>query len=289
MLPRFLAVSTRRRRFASLSLIFCAILMSARAVAGQLIAAKDGRVVMGHVGLNSTSTDEHQKFWSTLGGTLVNKFNRGMFEFVNVYVSHGHGSGPKGGTVGTAVDHIAFRVPDFRALLVRMEAIGYRPFTTSSKTFMFDSDLNANAAFLMGPDGIKVEVVETAQTSPKVAIDHLHYVGPNAAAMRDWYVTMLGAKSGKRGSAMVAELPGIVLMFGPSSDALAGTAGRVLDHVTFEIKDLAAFCDRLQASGIRLDRPYSKVSAMNLGVAFLTDPWGTSVELTEGYDQITPR
>ena len=170
-----------------------------------------------------------------------------------------------------------------------MEAIGYRPFTTSSSTFMFDPDLNANAAFLLGPDGIKIEVVETTSTSPKVAIDHLHYAGPNAAAMRDWYVRMLGAKPGQRGSAIVAELPGIVLMFRPSSDALVGTAGRVLDHVTFEVKDLAAFCDRLQTSGIRLDRPYSKVTAMNLGVAFLTDPVGHVGRAHGGIGQITPQ
>lgn len=271
---------------ASLSLTVCAMLISAAPVAGQLIALKDGPVVMGHVGLNSTSTDEHKKFWARLGGTLVNGFNREMFEFVNVYVSHGHGRAPKGGTVGTALDHIAFRVSDFRARLASMEAIGYRPFTISSSTFMFDPDLNANAAFLMGPDGIKVELVETTETSSKSAVDHLHYTGPNAAAMRDWYVKMLGAKPGQRGAALVAELPGIVLMFRSSGDALVGTVGRVLDHVTFEVKGLAAFCDRVQASGIKLDRPYSVATAMNLGVAFLTDPWGTSVELTEGYDQI---
>ena len=51
------------------------------------------------------------------------------------------------------------------------------------------------------------------------------------------------------------------------------------------MKNLEAFCVRLEAKGIKLDRPYSMMTSMNLGMAFLTD-WGTSIELTEGYAKI---
>ena len=45
--------------------------------------------------------------------------------------------------------------------------------------------------------------------------------------------------------------------------------------------DLEAFCRELEAHGIKLDRPYGKLPS-GFGLAFLTDPWGTYVELTEG-------
>ena len=59
------------------------------------------------------------------------------------------------------------------------------------------------------------------------------------------------------------------------------TRGRTLDHVGFEVKDLEAFCRRLVAAGITLERPYA-MGADGVATALLTDPWGTSLELTEG-------
>jgi catechol 2,3-dioxygenase-like lactoylglutathione lyase family enzyme len=246
-------------------------------MAAQLVALKDGPVVMGHVGLNSTSAEAHKKFWSALGGTSVSPFKREMFEFPNIYVSPGHGSSPKGGTVGTTVDHLAFRVPDLRAALRRMTDAGYAPLT---------ADAAPRAAFFLGPDGIKVELVEVAGMPFPVAIDHVHFAGPDPAAMRDWYVKVLDAKPGQRGSAPAAELPGLTLVFDKSNHPVAGTVGRALDHVTFEVRGLMAFCEKLRRAGVTLDKPYARAGGLDLGVAFLTDPWGTSVELTEGYDKI---
>jgi catechol 2,3-dioxygenase-like lactoylglutathione lyase family enzyme len=246
--------------------------------AAQLVALKDGPVVMGHVGLNSTSTAEHAKFWAALGGKSVTPYGREMFEFPNIYVSPGHGSSPKGGTVGTSVDHLAFKVRDLRAAMRRMAEAGYPELPPSEGPSL--------GAFLMGPDAIKVELVERTDAAFPVAIDHVHFAGPNPAAMREWYVKALGATPGERASTPTAELPGVTLMFQQATQPVVGTVGRVLDHVTFEIRGLKAFCERLTAAGIKLDKPYSVAASFSLGVAFLTDPWGTSVELTEGYDKI---
>ena len=49
-----------------------------------------------------------------------------------------------------------------------------------------------------------------------------------------------------------------------------------------EVKNLEEFCKTLEAAGIKFDRPYSKVAALKIAVAFFTDPFGTYVELTEG-------
>jgi hypothetical protein len=52
------------------------------------------------------------------------------------------------------------------------------------------------------------------------------------------------------------------------------------------VKNLEAFTKKLEAEGVKLDRPYTKVAALNIAIAFLTDPWGTYIELTEGLDRV---
>jgi hypothetical protein len=60
----------------------------------------------------------------------------------------------------------------------------------------------------------------------------------------------------------------------------------VLDHVGFEVKNLEEFTRKLESQGIKLAVPYRKVPALDIAVAFFTDPWGTYVELTEGLEKI---
>ena len=52
------------------------------------------------------------------------------------------------------------------------------------------------------------------------------------------------------------------------------------------MKDLEAFCKKLEGAGIKLDAAYRRVAAIGLAVAFFTDPWGTYIELTEGLSQL---
>ena len=51
------------------------------------------------------------------------------------------------------------------------------------------------------------------------------------------------------------------------------------------MKNLEAFCQQLEAKGVKFDIPYRKAPRLGLGLAFLTDPSGVYVELTEGLDQ----
>jgi catechol 2,3-dioxygenase-like lactoylglutathione lyase family enzyme len=58
----------------------------------------------------------------------------------------------------------------------------------------------------------------------------------------------------------------------------------MLDHIGFEVINLKAFCGKLEANGVKLDAPY-RTHADGVATAWLTDPWGTSIELTEGLRQ----
>jgi catechol 2,3-dioxygenase-like lactoylglutathione lyase family enzyme len=115
---------------------------------------------------------------------------------------------------------------------------------------------------------------------------HIHFATPNVEAMRAWYVTTFGAKPGKRGSLEAADLGGVNLTFSPASGPVAPLKGRVLDHIGFEIKDLANYDKVVESRGGKLARPPSKVATLPLWTSWATDPWGTEIELTDGFAAI---
>ena len=78
------------------------------------------------------------------------------------------------------------------------------------------------------------------------------------------------------------DLPGVNLSFSPSADPRSPTRGRALDHIGFEVDDLEAFVASLESNGINLEAPVRLIPDTNWKVAFLTDPWGMYIELTEG-------
>jgi hypothetical protein len=84
-----------------------------------------------------------------------------------------------------------------------------------------------------------------------------------------------------------ARLPGVQLNFSPSPTPLAATAGRAVDHIGFEVKGLEAFLKKLEEQGIKPSVTLRQVPALNnLWIAFVVDPWGTNIELTEGLDRL---
>lgn len=263
---------------------------SASPSGAQLVAAKDGPVVYGHHHLTVTNVEAHKKFWvEGLGGTAGKLGTTEAVTFTNVIVLLRQGS-PTGGTKGTSVNHVGFGVPDLRKALARLEAAGFPNVTQAEGPanakiehgMAFVANQNTYIAYVMAPDDVKVELVEFKTQSVPVTMHHVHYYTQQVDAMKAWYVQMLGAKGGMRGSFQAADLPGVNLTFSPSPDAVVTTKGRSLDHIGFEVKDLEAFCKTLEAAGVKFDRPYSKVAALGIGIAFFTDPFGTYVELTEG-------
>ena len=135
---------------------------------------------------------------------------------------------------------------------------------------------------------MKVELVQVKTQTAKIQLHHVHFFGQQNTEMQAWYAKTFGAKArATPGSAFVsADLPGVALNFTPSPTPVVGTQGRALDHIGFEVKNLEAFTKKLEADGIKLEAAYRKVPALNIAIAFIKDPWGTYIELTEGLDQI---
>jgi catechol 2,3-dioxygenase-like lactoylglutathione lyase family enzyme len=279
------------------SLLAAVLVLSLETTArAQLTAAKDGPIVYGHHHLNVTSIDAHRRFWvDTLGGTSirVGTAPAEVFRLPNVLIFMNQRA-PGGGTKGTTVNHVGFQVPNIRAMVDKVKAAGYPVVTRAELPAQYDvnddlgfiPDLNTYVAFVMGPDDTKVEFVEDKAMEGSIALHHIHFAAPNVEQMRAWYVKTFGAKAGKRGSFEAADLPGVNLTFSAAPDPVIGTRGRALDHIGFEVKNLEEFCRQLEASGVKLNLRYTRVPAYALAAAFITDPWGTYIELTEGLDTV---
>ena len=266
----------------SLSLITLLFAGESRA---QLAAPNDAGVSMGHVHLVVADLDANVKFWTMLGGKAF-KFGSGTgLKFPGVLILLRKGD-PTGGTVGSVVNHIGFHVPSVPELLVKWKAAGVKT----------ESGQNPQQVLIYSPDGLtKIEILGDSSLSVPIAFHHVHFnvVASSGSAdptedIQAWYVKMFGAKPGKRGQSQTADIPGVELTLTTCATCLhtptMGTKGRSLDHIGFEVKNLEAFCKTAEANGAKFDIPYTKRPELGIASVFLTDPWGTYIELTEGLD-----
>lgn len=279
-----------------------ALLLLAPGVAGaQILVAGEGPVVYGHHHLNTTNMAAEKKFFAdTLGGTVI-KIGSGerqqeVIQFPNVLIFFRPMQAPTGGSIGTTVNHIGFSVPDLKPLVAKIRANGFKMITAESvaANVKVTDDIAANSpttnlAFALGPEDLKVEFVEVKTQQAPIQLHHIHFFGQMNTEMQAWYAKTFGAKilPPRPGAAFVQDqLPGVALNFTPSPDPTVGTTGRALDHIGFEVKNLEAFTKKLEADGIKLDRPYTKVPQLGIAIAFIKDPWGTNIEMTEGLADI---
>ena len=275
-----------------------ALLMPSAAHA-QILVAGDGPVVYGHHHLNTTNMAAQKKFYvETLGGTLITigQNKQEVIQFPNVLMFFRPMQAPTGGSIGTTVNHIGFSVPDLKPVVAKVKANGYKMITAESvaATVKVTDDIAANSpttniAFVLGPEDTKVELVEVKTQKVPIQLHHIHFFTQQNQEMRAWYEKTFGAAdvTPAPGAAFLsARLPGVTLNFTPSPAPTVGTTGRAIDHIGFEIKNLEAFTKQLEAQGIKLDRPYTKVPALGIAIAFIKDPWGTNIEMTEGLDTV---
>ena len=75
-----------------------------------------------------------------------------------------------------------------------------------------------------------------------------------------------GSTRGNPATAYEAKiLPGVNLRYSKNPTPVVATRGRALDHIGFEVRNLEAFCKKLEAAGIKFDMPYTK--RPELGIA----------------------
>ena len=257
------------RRLLFAGLCFAMPLTSAPAYA-QLAPPGEAGVVMGHLHLTVRDLDAQRAFWSALGGTPVQNGNLQLIQFPGTFVMLRKAE-PTGGTVGSVVNHVGFLVKSLKEWQDKAQASGWKT----------EAGTNPKQFYILSPDDVRIEMTEDASIATPIRMHHIHFNTPAALEMQAWYAKTFGAVPGKRGQFDAADLPGVNLTFTKVDGALAGTKGRSLDHIGFEVKNLEEFCKKLEAGGMKLDRPFTRLPNSATAIAFLTDPWGTYIELTE--------
>lgn len=237
-------------------------------------------VTMGHWHLNSINMEANKKLFVGMGGKPSGpeeRLPRVTFPGVVVILVPGSPQPPPtGGTVGSVVNHVGFTVQNVQESVAKWKAAGV-PVLPGNNNRM-------DQAYVQTAEGVRIEILENKSQKFPIQHEHIHFFLPEAAIAESqaWYGKIFGAKPGTRGSnnAPIADLPGTQLRFNKANEAQAPTKGRGLDHIGFDVKDIDGFAKKLQAAGIKLDRPVTR-NAQGGALAFITDPWGTYIELNE--------
>lgn len=235
---------------------------------------------MGHVHLAVRNIDAQKAFWTEMmGGAVVRNGSLEMIAFPGVFILLRQAEQPEP-PKGSVVDHFGFVVKDMPAALAKWKAANLK----------IEPTQNPNEVFVVAPDEIRVEVYGVPELPVPVQMNHIHYFASDIPGMQAWYAKTFGATATQRNCIAclprivpveAGDLPGANLSYSRGAAGLAPTKGRALDHIGFEVKNLDEFAKKLESQGIKLDSPVRQLPNSSLKIAFLTDPWGTYIELTE--------
>lgn len=257
-------------------------------VAAQIAAPNESGVSMGHLHYMVADVAAEREFWVRLGGTARTTAEGERVQMPGVVILLSAGAPDTGPSL---VEHVAFRVGSLAAIGARgfeLELVAAYPGIASirspggNRVELFEEGTATNVGF----EPEHADFVAERHNRPLVGTldsHHLHFYLPEdqVEVARDWYVAHFGAVPGMRWRYLAADLPGMNLNFSAATGPQSPTRGRSPDHIGFEIAGLEDFCRELVSDGVVFDQPYRRVSP-ELAVAILTDPWGTTIELSEG-------
>ncbi len=258
------------------------LLLSAGTAGAQAFQPNQAGVTMGHWHLNTRDVEANKKIFVAMGGTYAKPGNFEIVRFPGVQVILHLGPGappPTGGTVGSIVNHVGFTVQNVQQSVAKWKAAGV--------PVLAGNNGRTDQAFVETPDGLRIEILEDKNQKFPIQHHHVHFNVPESVIpqIQAWYAKTFGAKAGTRGQNQAADLPGANLTFSKADGPAVTTKGRALDHIGFDITNLEAFCKKLEAAGIKLDRPLTR-NANGGALAFIYDPWGTYIELNERPDAV---
>jgi len=268
--------------------VVCALAFaSPKPAFAQLAPPNDLGVAFGHIHLAVKDVEAQKTFWTTmLGGTLVTNGPLTLIQFPGIFVMlrQADAAAPAAGSV---VDHFGLVYQDIGAARARWKAAGVK----------YDvGEINPNMGYVHSADGAyRVEVFGDPSLPGPVGMDHIHLY-PNAAdipKMQAWYAKVFGGFPGQRKR---VSGPGVIevnyfhrfnVSFSASPAVPGGSAtpapsrNRAVDHIGFDVTNIAEFEKRLASQGIKFDAAIRAIPNDRTKVAFFTDPWGTYIEVTE--------
>jgi hypothetical protein len=248
----------------------------------QLAPVNDTGLSIGHLHLAAPDREKEAKAWLALGGRLGNNLSGNIpILFPGVVVLVGQQRPVTGGSAGSLIDHVAFRVADLETSLARWKGVSTW-WKEGNWSLKIEPGARAGQAFVTTPAGTRCEILEDKTQRVPIAFDHVHYYVESSRLkeMEGFYMKMFGAKA-VPGEPDTLSMPGGKLVFSKSDSAMAETMGRSLDHVGFNMLNaevLQAFSKVLIEKGAKLQRPYESSS---MGMIRVLDGFGTVVEVTK--------
>ena len=256
-----------------------AILLAASAAAafGQLAPYNSEGVTTGHFHMFVNDPEPLKKiFVDMLGGRVTATGSLELISFPGAMVVLGKSrTPPTGGSDGSTVNHVGFKVKELAPIKAKFAAAGF--------TLAMDNEKTKQIIAIF-PEGIRVEFTEDTGLATPIAFHHFHLSTPNQESQRAWYVKMFGGTEGTRGIFPAAMFPGGEADFDKATAPQLPTKGRALDHIGFEVKDIEAICKKLEAAGVTFDLTWRAMPTLGgLKIAYVLDPEGTRIEITEGF------
>lgn len=253
------------------------LVLTSVTILAQLPAPNAAGASAGHHIFRVKDVEVANTFWAALGAepAALATIKLTKLPGVLLFISGPRGNAPATtlpGNHGTTVEFLTFKVKDLKASLAKWKAAGIEPMKEYKETT------------LLGPDDIQVRIAEDPSLATPIAADGLIMNVANAADVSAWYAKWFGAKIGRSGNDTIGDIPGARIVFRETKEPIAPMRGHSLGLLGFEVTDIDAFVKRYQDSGGTFDGAgtIARAQAANLAVIQLTDPWGTSIEVSQG-------
>ena len=284
------------KRFIAIWTLLGIFYLAGRRAQAQILAPNGTGVALAQWHTVVRDLDAAKKFWTLMGGKPIRIDGTDVMKFPGILVFLTPGS-PSGGSEGNVINHLGFYVPSVRALSEKLKAGGVKLDFVEGTNVVTGNDI----CWVFSPDDLKIEL-HSEKALPddlRVALhvgdslavpivgSHVHFgvVESSMHEMQTWYVKTFGGVAEKTITGLrISGLSG-GMSVGRSAKATTPTKGRTLDYIGFEVVNLESFCKKLQAQGVKFQEPYSKSRHKSYASAKLTDPFGVTIELTEGLNR----
>lgn len=179
------------------------------------------------------------------------------------------------GSVGSTVDHFGISFPDLDAKMTEFRDAGIK-ITGEAREIG-----PIKFGFIEDPWGTRIEVM---QDPDMLGFHHIHLKGPEPAAMLDWYENAFGGERTKfKGLLDAIRYDKVWLQAQDSQEAMAPTKGRAIDHLGWEVPDMAKTAKELKDKGVKFTMepigfPRKEIATF---LAIVEDPSGTTIELVQ--------
>jgi hypothetical protein len=181
-----------------------------------------------------------------------------MMKFPDVVIMLTQGES-SGGTEGSVVNHVAFRVQTFAAVeaagltvarLANFPGVGSTMTPEGERIELFE---NAALNLTFTQDAGYQDAVADRHNHPlpiAVAFHHIHLYVPagKVAEAKAWYAKMFGGVPGKRSNYDAVDLPGVNFNFSEAPKPTVPLKGRMLSHIGLEVQNIERSAGALKAS-----------------------------------------